>query len=68
VPDPTASDPQRQNSPALACAACGAASPSPTPPATWSAAVTRGRRTWTCERCARDHIRSIEGKLDQEWW
>jgi hypothetical protein len=21
-----------------------------------------------CDRCARKHLRAIEGKLDQEWW
>ena len=21
-----------------------------------------------CERCAREHLRSIESKLDSEWW
>ena len=34
----------------------------------WSAAVEAGRRVWTCDRCARDHLRSIEAKLDSAWW
>ncbi|GAA4420555.1 hypothetical protein ACFQV2_05790 [Actinokineospora soli] len=27
----------------------------------------RGTR-WFCPRCARDHLRSIEAKLQSEWW
>ena len=49
------------------CATCGAVEPG-TPPPSWSAANQTGRRVWTCGRCARDHIRSIEGKLDSPWW
>jgi hypothetical protein len=26
------------------------------------------RRRWICDRCARDHLRSIEAKFDREWW
>jgi hypothetical protein len=37
-------------------------------PVTGSASVEGGRRLWTCERCAREHLRSIEGKLDSAWW
>jgi hypothetical protein len=41
-------------------------------PATWSSQVSAtgsGRgQTWMCERCTRDNIRSIEGKLDEAWW
>jgi hypothetical protein len=35
---------------------------------TWARGVERGRVTWTCDRCARTHLRSIEGKLDPQWW
>jgi hypothetical protein len=27
-----------------------------------------GRQMWTCEACSREHLRSIEGKLDAAWW
>jgi hypothetical protein len=27
-----------------------------------------GRRNVVCPVCARAHVRSIEGKLDQAWW
>jgi hypothetical protein len=49
------------------CTACGATAPGPAPVA-WSAAVEDGRRVWTCDACAREHLRSIEGKLDRSWW
>ena len=26
------------------------------------------RTSWTCPRCATTHIRSLEAKLDPEWW
>jgi len=42
------------------------------PPLAWCADVieTRdGHRTrWVCGECARRYVRSIEAKLDQEWW
>lgn len=34
----------------------------------WSAErTTRGTR-WLCPRCARAHVRDIEGKLPDEYW
>jgi hypothetical protein len=35
---------------------------------TWALGVERGQQVWTCDRCSRTHLRSIEGKLDSEWW
>ena len=35
---------------------------------TWTTSVENGRRRAYCEACSRDHLRSIEGKLDSEWW
>jgi hypothetical protein len=23
---------------------------------------------WYCETCARENVRAVEAKLDQEWW
>ena len=40
----------------------------------WQSPASRGpvARTgevgWTCDRCSRTHLRSIEAKLDQAWW
>ncbi len=57
--------------PLLVCASCGVA-PAPADQAaarlSWSKSVDHGRTTWTCERCSRDNIRSIESKLDSTWW
>jgi hypothetical protein len=49
------------------CATCGTVATTALP-ATWSAATEAGRRVWICERCAREHVRSIEAKLDSTWW
>jgi hypothetical protein len=53
----------------LLCATCGAA---PEDEAlarlTWARGVENGRDVWTCDRCSRQHLRSIEGKLDSSWW
>ncbi|MDT4957530.1 MAG: hypothetical protein QOD31_1329 [Pseudonocardiales bacterium] len=42
------------------------------PPLTWCADVVEtrdGNRTrWVCAECTRKHVRSIEAKLDQQWW
>ena len=42
------------------------------PPLAWSADIVESRegpRTrWVCPDCTRTHVRSIEAKLDQNWW
>ena len=59
-----------QSRPSVVCATCrgepvgGAAAAS----LTWSRAVERGGPVWTCDRCSREHLRSIEAKLDSAWW
>jgi ribosome-binding protein aMBF1 (putative translation factor) len=35
---------------------------------TWTVSVERGRRLVYCEECSREHLRSIEGKLDSDWF
>jgi hypothetical protein len=50
------------------CHRCGQPAPSDPPPLGWSGGVERGRHTWFCERCTRENLRSIEGKLSPEWW
>jgi hypothetical protein len=37
-------------------------------PLTWVTSVENGRTRVFCEQCARQHLRSIESKLDSEWW
>ena len=51
----------------VSCSVCGAVEASP--PLTWMVEIDPRRgEIWFCERCARDIIRSIESKLDREWW
>lgn len=38
------------------------------PPVTWSSAVEGGRLRWFCDRCSREHLRAMEGKLDSDYW
>ncbi len=52
----------------VVCSRCGMLVPGPTPPLGWSSGFERGRQTWICEACARENLRSIEGKLDEDWW
>jgi hypothetical protein len=61
-------EPDREGA-AMACATCGR-SPEDEAAArlTWALGVERGRQVWTCDRCSRLHLRSIEGKLDSTWW
>ncbi|WP_309648088.1 hypothetical protein [Nocardioides sp.] len=35
---------------------------------TWSTAVERGQPVAYCPACSREHLRSMEGKLDAEHW
>ncbi len=37
-------------------------------PLTWTCSVENGIRHYYCDDCARENIRSIEGRLDSEWW
>jgi hypothetical protein len=56
--------------PVVQCDLCGAV-PEESPdevPLTWVTAVERGRTKVFCEQCARENLRSIESKLDSEWW
>ena len=53
---------------AVTCDHCGAAAPGAEPPLTWSVAVERGRVQRFCDRCTRENLRAMEGKLDREYW
>jgi hypothetical protein len=50
------------------CAVCGTAADGEAPPPTWSSQTSARGTTWLCERCTRDNLRSIEGRLDEAWW
>ncbi|WP_457253686.1 hypothetical protein [Pedococcus sp. P5_B7] len=51
------------------CSTCGTVSGDPALAAiTWTRGTENGREVWTCDRCSREHLRSIEGKLDSAWW
>jgi hypothetical protein len=42
------------------------------PPLAWCADIVESRdgpcTKWICDTCTRKYVRSIEAKLDQEWW
>ncbi len=57
------------------CSLCGAAaegSAGGVPPLGWSADLIETsegtRRRWVCGPCTRRFVRSIEAKLDHQWW
>ncbi len=55
----------------LVCSGCGTTPQADAQAAarlTWSRGTDAGRTTWTCERCSRENLRSIESKLDSVWW
>ncbi len=50
----------------VTCSWCGTVASGPSP--TWTAQVGARGREWLCERCTREQLRNIEGRLDPEWW
>ncbi|WP_143659064.1 hypothetical protein [Streptomyces sp. SA15] len=59
--DGSAAEPQ-----SLVCAHCG--TPAEGPPPTWTCSVENGSRQYFCDRCSRENLRAIEGRLDSAWW
>jgi len=53
---------------ALAAPDGDSAAETATMPLTWVTSIENGRPKVYCDRCAREHLRSIESKLDSEWW
>ena len=59
---------------AVRCSGCGRTPRAGEPvtgtgmPWTWSVARDGDSETVLCPDCAREHARSIEAKLDDEWW
>jgi hypothetical protein len=51
------------------CSQCGTAAPDDDElPPGWSFATGARGIEWTCAACTREHVRSIEAKLPEEWW
>lgn len=50
------------------CAFCGTTEPGDDVPLTWTTAVENGRMKAFCDRCSREHLRAMEGKLDSDYW
>jgi hypothetical protein len=51
---------------AVACALCGTAET--TLPFTWTTSVEHGRTRFYCDRCSRQNVRAMEGRLDADWF
>ena len=52
----------------ITCDHCGRQVETEVRALTWTLSVERGRERRYCDDCSRTHLRSIEGKLDSEWW
>lgn len=59
------------------CSLCGRAPDDVSPsddadagevPLTWVSSFENGRLRFYCDQCARQYLRSIESKLDSEFW
>ena len=48
------------------CALCGRTAPNQ--PLTWTTSIEGGETRLYCERCSRDNVRAMEGRLDAEWF
>ena len=60
-------DSQVGRKPAVACSLCGATAAGA--PLTWMFEMDKRRGGLLyCDHCARRNLRSVEAKLDQEWW
>jgi hypothetical protein len=52
----------------LTCDLCGRTAPEAQAGLTWTVSVENGRRRRYCDRCSREHVRSMEGRLDSEYF
>ncbi len=52
----------------VSCDYCGRRADGDEAPLTWTTAVERGRVRRYCDECSRANLRSMEAKLDSEWW
>jgi hypothetical protein len=58
----------RQDESMKTCDFCGRQEADEAKTLTWSTAVENGRLKIYCDSCSRDNLRSMEGKLDSEYW
>ena len=52
----------------ITCDLCGRQVPEGPESLTWTTSTERGRQRSYCDSCSREHLRAMEGKLDQEYW
>lgn len=52
----------------LSCDFCGRTAPAAEAGLTWTVSVENGRRRRYCDTCSREHLRSMEGRLDSEYF
>ncbi|URM89704.1 hypothetical protein LUW75_06550 [Streptomyces sp. MRC013] len=64
--DERTSEPAESRARSVVCSRCGATADDL--PLAWTCSVENGTRLYFCGTCARDHIRSIESRLDSTWW
>ena len=65
--DPPVVEPPAHGAVGVSCAFCGTTASKP--PLTWMYERDRGRGgRWFCQDCARQNLRAVEAKLEQEWW
>ena len=50
----------------VSCGLCGVTEPEP--PLTWTTSVEDGRTRYYCDRCSRENLRAMEGRLDADWF
>ncbi|MGW1341315.1 hypothetical protein ACWCOV_09695, partial [Kribbella sp. NPDC002412] len=50
------------------CSMCGQQAETEEVPLTWLTSVENGRKLVYCDRCTRENVRNIEGKLDSVYW
>ena len=50
------------------CDFCGRQESDEASTLTWTTAVENGRHKSFCDRCSRENLRAMEGKLDSDVW
>jgi hypothetical protein len=50
----------------VSCTLCGATAAEL--PLTWTMSVERGEPRFYCDRCSRENVRAMEGRLDADWF